>query len=186
VGSHATVVASWVFASGAIRFRQISTINLNRTGRHALLIEGEVILIGPPPILRSRRQLFAHRGQVHRVKPLVKISRMSHKALPAGCADARAVGVRLWLFFRAAHPPCLRRVERKALHPLWVLQHGALGAVKKARGEPGAAFPAPPTDLLRRSILDRFPYPRNRQRIGWIAGSPHGRGLFSGFGATPT
>jgi hypothetical protein len=33
-----------------------------------------------------------------------KISQTCH-------ADVRAVGVRLRLFFRAAHPPCFRRVE---------------------------------------------------------------------------
>ncbi len=63
VASHDTLFVSWAF-SPAIRFRQLDTINLNGARSHNLLVEREVVIARPPPVLRLRCQPLAHEVQV--------------------------------------------------------------------------------------------------------------------------
>src|SRR5690349_15439630 len=78
--------------SRSVPVRQSDVIYLNRAPRPDGLVNREVIIARPPPLLRLFRKSFVHGVPMHEVEPLMKLPRVPHKPVPELALPQRALG----------------------------------------------------------------------------------------------
>jgi len=81
-GSHGQCFPDRGFFSCPISNWQAYVVNLNGAGRHRGLVQGQIIVARPPPILRPLDQPSTNRIHVHIFQALFKLPLMPYKPVP--------------------------------------------------------------------------------------------------------